>query len=286
MQRRTFLTLLLGPAAASLVAACGSDDVAAPGAPLPAVSEPSQPIGDIAQSLRLEFGYYGGFTTREVSFQMHPALLVTAEGQVIQPGAVPAIYPGPLLPSDFTRSITPEGIDRLVTAVRAAGLLADVTYEVDQNIADASTATLIVELDGMTYRHEAYALGAGGPPGVSSEDSSERQAFAAFAEQLTDLAGLVGAENLGVETPYVPDTYQLIAYPTDDLSGFDIEPTLVDWPPTTGIELAALTECVEVARDAVGGLFDGATQLTFFVEDGVTYSVVPRPAYPGRTCPS
>lgn len=285
MERRTFLTLLAGAPALSLLASCGSDDVAAPGAPLPSVPDPTAPSDGTSQHFRLEIGYYGGFTTREVSFQMQPALLVTPDRQVLQPGAVAAIYPGPLLPTDFTRSITAEGFDRLIVATRDAGMLADVTYEGDQRIADASTATLLIELDGAIYRHEAYALGGGGVPGESSEDSPERQAFARFAEQLADLSGLVGAENLGPEEPYVPDAYQLIAFPAGDLSGYEIEPTIVEWPASTGIVLSELTDCVEVPRADVGALFDTSTQLTFFSEGNETYSVVPRPAYPGRSCP-
>ena len=122
-------------------------------------------------------------------------------------------------------------------------------------------------------------------PGEAPEDTPERQAFAAFAEQLTDVVELVGAENLGPEEPFTPEAYQLIAFPAGDLSGYDIEPTLVDWPTSTGVVLSDLTDCVEVARDDIGDRFDAATQLTFFVEDGRTYSVIARPAYPGRTCP-
>ena len=284
MERRTFLTLLVGPPTLTLLAACGSDDVAAPGAPLPSVSDTPSPNVDAAQDFRLEFGYYGGFTTREVSFQMQPSLLV-ADGRVFTPGAVAAIYPGPLLPVDIVRTVTPAGVDALVDAVRDAGMLTDVTYTAPQNIADAGTATLVIDAGDQRYRHEAYALGAGGLPGEAPEDTPERQAFAAFAEQLTDVVELVGAENLGPEEPFTPEAYQLIAFPAGDLSGYDIEPTLVDWPTSTGVVLSDLTDCVEVARDDIGDLFDAATQLTFFVEDGRTYSVIARPAYPGRTCP-
>ena len=285
MERRTFLTVLGGVPALSLLAACGAGDVAAPDAPLPTAPDPSTPPAESSQRFRLEIGYYGGYTTREVSFQLQPALLVTADGQVIQPGAVAAIYPGPLLPTDFTRSIAPDGVDRLIAAVRDAGMLADVTYEVDQQIADASTATLVIELDGETYRHEAYALGTGGLSGEPSEDSPERQAFAMFAEQLADLSGLVGADNLGTESRFVPDVYQLVAFPANDLSAGDLEPSIVEWPASTGIVLSELTDCATVPREAVGSLLDDATQLTFFSEFDVIYSVVPRPAYPGRTCP-
>lgn len=282
MERRSFITLFAGAPALILLAACGSDDVAAPSTQLPSV-----PAADDGQpsSFSLEFGYYGGFTTREVAFQRQPNVLVTAAGEVISPGATTAIYPGPLLPVDFVQSITPTGVERIIDAARAAGMFADVTYEANQQIADASTATLRIELDGTTYLHQAYALGAGGLPGETDAESPERQAFADFAESLSDLPSLVGAENLGPERPYEPESYQLIAVPVNDVSGGDIEPTIVDWPPSTGIALADLAECTEVPRAAVHDLFADATQLTYFVDAGVTYSVIPRPAYPGRTCP-
>lgn len=285
MERRTFITLFAGTPALVLLAACGSDDVAAPTA-LPSVPNSSPPPNDAESraDFSLEFGYYGGFTTREVAFQMQPSVLVTSTGDVITPGATTAIYPGPLLPVDIVRSITPAGVDRIIDAARQAGMFADVAYETNPHIADAGTATLRIELDGMTYEHEAYALGAGGPPGDSAEESPERQAFADFAELLSDLPALVGSENLGPERPYEPESYQLIAFPVDDPTS-DIEPTFVDWPESTGITLAELTECTEVPREAVGDLFASATQLTYFVESGVAYSVVPRPSYPGRSCP-
>ena len=291
MERRTFLTLLAGTPVLTLLASCGSDDVADPGAALPSVPDASPPVPDTLSGgtddrgdARLEFGYYGGFTTREVSFQMQPSLLV-ADGKVFTPGPVAAIYPGALLPTDVVRSITPAGVEALMVAARDAGMFDQVSYDAESNIADASTATLVIDHDGQTYRHEAYALGAGGFPGDGSEQSPERQAFAAFAEQLTDLAKLVGAENLGPDETFVPDAYQVIAFPAGDLSGLDIEPTLVKWPTSTGVVLGDLADCVEVPRADVADLFESATQLTFFVEDGVTYGVVPRPVLPGRPCP-
>jgi hypothetical protein len=76
----------------------------------------------------------------------------------------------------------------------------------------------------------------------------------------------------------------LIASPVENLSGFDPAPTIEPWPAESGVELATATDCVEADSAAVGDLLNAASQLTFFSENGVTYQVTARPAYPGRSC--
>lgn len=289
--------------AAGILAACGSDgseepaqgNGSLPPAIDPVTSEPTitepgpgTPDGG-ALSAVIEFGYYGGFTTREVAFQMQPQLLVTSDGQVITPAPTPAIYPGPLLPADSIQTISQEGVDALVDAARAAGMLADVTYEETENIADASTATLRLVVDGTTYTHEAYALGIGGTGDdlsgeLGGDTPTNRQAFVDFANLLGDVTAVVGADSLGDLEHYRPAAFQLLAEPVGDPLGLDTDATVVDWPEGTGVSLAETTECVEADAENVGDALGAATQLTFFVEDGIAYRVIARPAYPGRTC--
>lgn len=295
MERRTLLTLLLTAPAAAVLAACGSDDAGAPaqtGDPLPPVTgvttvpttlpDPDQPV-----TAMLEFGYYGGFTTRDVAFQQQPQVLLTSDGRLITPAPTIAIYPGPLVPPANVQTITQEGIDRLLDAARDAGLFADVTYPEHAHVADASTATLRITVDGETYVHEAYALGIdesldelqpeGDRPGAAS-------GLEEFVELLGDIPALVGADALGPAEPYRPEAYQLSAVPAGDLSGYELEPTVVEWPTDTGMILADAADCTEVDAAQVGELLEGADQLTFFAEDGVTYQVLARPAYPSRSC--
>ncbi|MEL6891794.1 MAG: hypothetical protein AAFP84_09370 [Actinomycetota bacterium] len=313
--RRRLLAAAIGlPVAAMVVAACGSDsdDGSPPTDTIDPVDQPTDPTdptapadptvpdgtdapptdGDIvpaADGAILEMGWYGGFTMREIAFQRAPNLLVTADGRVITPAAVAAIFPGPLLPQHTVRTITPEGIERLLAALDDAGLLANVAYDEDSLIADAATATVVVRTADREFRHEAYALDlAPGhtdePSDQPTEQSAERIALAAAMERLSDLASIVGEDALGPEEPWTPEAYQLIAEPIDDVSGFEPEPTVLDWPAESGVVLAATSSCTEVGRDAVGRVLESANQLTFFTEGDTTYQILARPAYAGRSC--
>ena len=295
MERRTFLSLIAGtPAVAILAAACGSDsdgDDAAqdqPTLPAPVATDAppatTAPGADSADAdVLLEFGNYGGFTTANISFQMQPQVYVTTDNRVITPAATVAIYPGPLVSPSTVRTITPAGVEALLAAAEDAGLFADVEYERNDMVADAGTATLRINVDGTTYVHEAYALGIGGGPDSTPEDPATA-ALAGFIEQLQDLPSLVGAAELGPEEMYEPTGYQISTMPAGDLAGYEIEPTVVEWPADTGVELATLGECVEIDRDVIGDLFADATELTFFSEGESVYTVLARPALPGRDC--
>ncbi len=229
----------------------------------------------------------GGFTTSQFAFQDPPLALLTADGRLIGPGVSTAIFPGPLLPVHQVQTVTPAGIDSLVAAADAAGLLADVDYSTDGGlvVADAANTLLTITADGVTYTHEAYALGIGGGPGADQTESTpERQALLDFLTTLqADPASIFGDDDLGGATVYEPTAYQFIA---TSMAGADIvaDATIVDWPADTGIDLAEATECTEVERAVIGDLFQDATQLTFFAQDDENYQVTPRPAYPGRSC--
>jgi len=290
--------LIAAAVAGTLVlSACGSDTddgstepIDSSDSTLPPTDEPAdEPADDSialpAEGAIIEVGYYGGFMPFELAFASAPSILVTADGELIRPAAVAEIYPGPLLPQHTTTPITDEGIDALLTFLFEEGMFADVDYELESDvlIADAATATLVITTADTEYRHEAYALDIGGGPG-GGDETEERAQLASVIDALFDPVAIVGEENLGEETMWVPDAYQLLAQPIADLSGYEIPPTVVDWPPSTGVVLADTQECTEVDRDAVGDLLEPATQLTFFSEGGQTYQVVARPAYPGRDC--
>ena len=275
------------------IAACGSDgpgpSSASSDSTLPTVPADGQgdgythPTG--ADEVVVSYAELGGFTTREYAFQQPPSLLISGDGRLFSPGAQIEIYPGPLLPAVQVQAITEAGIQQILAAADEAGLLADVDYTAETNIADASTATVMVSADGETWVHEAYALGFAGPDGV--EPTSERQALLRFVTQLTDLEALVGSENLGEATLFEPTEYEIEAIAVDDLSAYGtdaIEATVEDWPADISVGLADATECTVVPATEVGQLLASANQLTFFEDAGVTYQVLARPALPGSQC--
>ena len=212
-------------------------------------------------------------------------MLVSGDGRVFSPGAQIEIYPGPLLPAVQVQTITETGIQNLLAAADDAGLLADVDYTIDSNVADASTATVTISANGDTWTHEAYALGFAGPDGV--EPTPERQALLGFVTQLSELSKLAGAENLGETSLFEPTEYEMEATPIDDVSAYGtdgIEPTVEEWPADVSVRLVDASSCVTVPAPEIGELLAAANQLTFFTDADVTYQVVARPVLPGSTC--
>ena len=268
-------------------AACGSDsDSPAADDSLPPVADGYQyPTG--ADDVVVEYAEVGGFIPREFAFQQTPNVLVSGDGRVFGPGAQIAIYPGPLLPAVQVQSITEEGIQAILAAADEAGLLQEIDYEQPTNIADASTAQVTINVNGETYVHEAYALGLADPANPGQETTPQRQALADFIAQLNDLAGLVGADELGEQEIFDPSEYGIEALVVEDLSvyGSDgIEPTVVDWPADVTVRLADATTCTVVPASEVGEVLGAANQLTFFTDADVTYQVLAKPILPGTTC--
>lgn len=257
-----------------------SDDPAPADGPLPALD------AEVVVSLRVS----GGFSTREVSFQDAPVLLVAGDGRVITLAAIPAVFPGPLVVPHIEQTITPAGVRALLVAADDAGLLADLEFDENSNIADASTTILELHTSAGTFVHEAYALGmAGGGPLVGDETGSASDANSAlqsFVDSLWNLSAVVGAGSVGSETVYVPSGYQVVAVDVEEEAEPGYEPSILDWPlqDVSIADLASSGECVVVDRDAVGGLFDEANQLTRFAEGGATFKLLVRPDYPGQTC--
>ena len=236
-----------------------------------------------ADEVVISYAELGGFTTREFAFQQTPMVLVAGDGRVYTPGAQIAIYPGPLLPAIQVQTITEARIQELLAAADAAGLLADVDYTTDSLVADASTATVTISVNGETWVHEAYALGMDGGLGGADDPLPQRQALSEFIGLLT---GFV-ADSAATDTSlFDPSEFAIEALPVEDLSvyGGDIEPTLVDWPADVSVRLAEATTCTVVPADEVGELFAAANQLTFFSDDSVEYQVLVRPVLPGSSC--
>ena len=292
--RSALLLLLVVPLLA--LAACGDDSPAGDaGATLPPVTtaaptRPTEPAGaydlatapdEVVVSVTVE----GGFVPVGVAFANTPVALVTGD-RVLSTGPVIASFPGPLLPNIQQRSITPTGLQVLVAKADQLGLLADVTYEGNDMIADAGTTVVELTVGGTTYRHAAYALG------LDTETDPARRALSDFVAAISDLPATVGAGELGPEEPHQADAFLIQALPIDraGIGGDDIEPTFVPWPPDASVRLADAATCAVLPAAEGVALFADATTLTFFTEPEpttggeVTYQVTPVPQLPGRTC--
>ncbi len=296
-RRQLLAGLVAAPAvaaAASLLAACGDPNVepaATDGTPTTTPgSTPGSTPGAIghptgADVAVIRYGAEGGFVAPETIFVNVPSLVVSGDGRAFVPGAVPAIYPGPLLLPMGVRTISEAGIQRLLALASTAALLAaPPDYTAEMMVADAPDTVVRFTVDAGTFEHRAYALGFGvddqGAP--TAEVTPARQALLDYVLALGDLASTVGAEP-GEETLFEPTEYRVRATSVveADLAGMDPAPTIVDWPASIGLDLATATECARVRADAVGSVFAEADQLTHFRQGGVIYRLAVAGVLPG-----
>lgn len=294
MDRRNFLTAFIGaPALATLLAACGDDtvqpaDTGVPGSGAPdtgGATSITHPTGGDEMVLRI--GYEGGFVSPDMLFARIPTLLITGDGRAIVPGAVAAIYPGPLLSPLFQRSIDEAGIQAILTLARDKGLLAaapDYTVPPEgPQVADAPDTVVEIAANGTSYRHQAYALGF---EGLTSTPA--REALNAFVMATSDLAAAAGADHLGSEEPFAPTAFRVRATPVDPAQFTEPSPTIREWPAGTGIVLAQASNCAVAEAAKVATLFSESNQLTFFTEVDstgatITYQLAVVQVLPGDT---
>jgi hypothetical protein len=291
MNRRTFLTALIGaPALAAVIAACG-DDTAAPSDTSGTEDTTAPSVGRIyatgPDDVVIRIGYEGGFVAPGTIFVNTPTLLISGDGRAIQPGAYPAVYPGPLLPALRERSIDEEGIQTVLGTAEVAGLLGpipDYSSKADSMVADAANTVVTVTVNGATFRHSAYALDIPMPAGF--EDTPARKNLAEFVAAVSDLEGLVGAQHLGADDVLTATAYRFRAEAVDPTQWTDPAPTIVPWRSSISIRLADASECATADAAAIGTVFIDANQLTFFTETDASgaelvYSVAATQVLPG-----
>jgi hypothetical protein len=265
------LALLALPIAA-LATACGDPDSVGT-TPDTTIAGIEHPMGADEPILRLTVA--GGFVPVESAFANVPQITIYGDGTVITPGVMTMIYPGPMVAPLNQRTISEEGIQRVLDAADAAGLLAPApSYESPgaQQVADAPTTELVINAGGGQWTHSAYALD-------MAADTAAREQLLAFVTSLSDLGALAGADTLGPEEPYVADQYRIRAVANPEHTS-DLQPTVVPWPDPA-VNLAEATECAIVSGPTVTEALLAANQLTWFTQDGVTYSLMVRPLLPG-----
>jgi hypothetical protein len=266
------LALVALPAALLLVA-CGDDD--------PVTSTPDTTVAGIdhptgADEVVLQLTVAGGFVPVEQAFGNVPTVTIYGDGTVITPGATTMIFPGPLVGPLFQQTMTEDGIQQVLAAAEAAGLLAaPPSYESADadRIADAPTTELMINAGGGQWTHQAYALN-------EATATPERQQLLDFVNSLGDLSTLAGPDTLSTPETYVPEQYRIRATPNPE-EPQDVQPTVVPWPDSS-VDLSAATECAVAGGPAVTDAFAEATQLTWFTQGGVTYSLLVRPLLPGE----
>ena len=167
-------------------------------------------------------------------FGNQPQIVITLDGRVLQGGAVPAIFPGPLLQPIIARQLSPAGWQQLVAAARNAGILTGANDFSGGNMPPGSTLTrLQIVADGRVYDmtgdgHRAVQCVT--TPCAPAPGTPE--AFAGIVGALRDPSIIVGANELGPDQAYVPQGYAIIVGPPPDDQGVTQPP--IQWPLATG----------------------------------------------------
>jgi len=282
---RAFSLRLIAMALAGvLLVACGAS------APSPSPSPQPDPPSDALVRLRL--------TTVQAlppaaTFGWLPQLVITLDGRVLSGGAVPAIFPGPLVMPVTERQLSAAGWSRLVDAARAAGLLGGNRDFTGGQLPPGSQATALeIVADGQVYELTGDAsrqivcitAPCNAPPGTP-------EAFAGFVNALTDLGSIVGPENLGPEHPHQPAGYAVIVGPEPDDHG--LPQREIAWPLAAGLagfgkplRDGSAGSCGSITGPGVALVrpaFSAATQITPWRDpvDGSLHGLVVRPLLPG-----
>jgi hypothetical protein len=271
-----------------LTAACAG--VGAP-SPSPGIAHPTGP-----NALVLRVADVGGFKPVQFHLTELPSLSLYGDGRLITQGAQIAIFPGPAMPALQVTPVTPAGMQRILRAAQAAGLLGPDRHYDYQGVADAPTTEFTVVANGRTHRISAYALFEGADLSqVPAEERRPRELLLEFRKDMSDVRGRLGKDVAGPDQPYTPTAIRIVVTKGDPAGADD--PNLVnirDWPLATplgsfgedrhGVRCGVLTgtdlETVRVALTA-------SNQLTFWRSGGEMYQLALRPLLPDESgCPA
>jgi hypothetical protein len=251
-RNRPFLTPGLATGVVALVSVafvgCSSDDsaVTARRSNSTAIAYPTDPevallwLGDGYTAPELVIG--GDGWVYAPSGQPVDAPPTTPAGFVQTAGHAPAAIPAPPAPTPFERRrLTEEGIQIVLAQAKDKGLLQEQQYEVP-GITDSPTTTLTVTDSTGTYEHSAYALG-------YDHETGNRKDLFDFVQDVNDLVGLVGDDNIGPAESYVPATYSV------SINGSFYAGDPIDWPDGVPVTDGCIDLPIDRFAPGVAGLY-------------------------------
>lgn len=255
--------------AAVLVAACSGSASAPSPTPDPSPTE---------ESLLLRLTTTQALPPME-QFGWGFSVAITSGGVVVAPGAVPAIYPGPLLMPLWGRQLTENGWAKIVARAKALGLLVqDGNFAGDAAMPGAALGRIDIFADGRTWtitgdpNSQIMCITTPCDPGPGTPP-----AFGSFWRAVSDLAAWMPGD-LGKEAPYRPGAFALLIGPAP-VAEAGVMPGIADWPldaalATFGDPVANTgRRCAIVAgadADALRPALEAANQLTQWVQDPST----------------
>ncbi len=250
------------------------------------------PTGPADLVLRMDVG--GGFVAPAYELRRIPTWSLFADGRIITEGPQIEIYPGPALPSVQVQTISEEGIQAILEAAKAAGLMGpDGTYG-QGCVADAPTTTFTVYADGTKHVVSAYALGMV-PGSCPGEDTEARAKLATFAAKLSDLAGWLPKGSIGEQGQFELSEMRVFVQPYAGSPEPGLHQTAIDWPLSDPLSSFGKADATygDFRCGVVGGadlaklLADAqrANELTPWRSDGADFSLIFRPLLPDEhTC--
>jgi len=267
------------------------------GSPAPS-SVRSDPIGSPAASpvaraeLILRVTTEGGFVGPAANLNAIPELSVYADGRIMTPGAVDAIYPAPLLPAVAIRDVGAQGATAIIAAIRAAGLDKPASGG-PGTPGDFGTTVFAVNVDGSVVTSR-LVLGGGAPgrPGLESPDPAVAAASDLLA-RLQDPNETWGAASAPASV-LAPEGYRIFVAPGAPASDGTLSPQpAVTWPLPTPLGqfgaaanpdrgIPGLRQGAVFGPDAatLGPVLGAANSQTPFISGGSLYTIYVRPLLP------
>ncbi len=234
---------------------------------------------------------------RLVTFQAIPPInlfprldeaVITGDGTYVVPGAVPEIYPGPIVMPLFGRHVSTEGRATIMTWAKDLGLLTGKTdFTGGGGLPGGITGQIELTVDGS---HVTLT----GLPGAQAANPvpGSPEAFGEFWRRVASLPTTLGAE-LGPESPYVPPAYSILVGPAP-VPETGMTAQIMDWPldtplATFGKPVANGTMRCGTVRgadaDTLRPSLEQANQITQWVQGpttNATFGLTPRPLVPGE----
>lgn len=252
----------------------------------------------------------GGFVPVQFMATRLPTFVLLGDGRVIVQGAQTLEFPGPALPALMERTLTEEGIQRVLRAVEDTNLFTtDLELNGAQNVvADAANTLFILDAGGRQVTVSIYGLGAllpgeQPPTGISSSEVEAHRILGQLNDALTTLDSWIPAdawEATGWQ-PYEAEAFRLYVRDVtgEPRDGGDLPEQVREWP--TDDDPAAFGEIVDLFADGTRcGAVEGedgavwldelnaANQMTLWSTDGQNrFSVTARPVLPHEdpACP-
>ncbi len=242
--------------------------------------------------LRMDVG--GGFVPPSYELRRIPTWSLFGDGRIIIEGPQIEIYPGPALPSVQVQTITEDGIQAILEAAKAAGLLRpDRTYSQDC-VADAPTTTFTVYADGAKHVVSAYALGMV-PGSCPGEDTEARAKLAAFAAKLSALASWLPKGSISEQGQFEASEMRVYVQPYTGSPEPGLHQNAIAWPLSDPLSSFGKADAIygDFRCGVVGGTdlaklmpdAQRANELTPWTSGGADYSLIFRPLLPDEhTC--